>query len=199
LSLRSKDVPAQQALAQRILRGSARLSYFFDNCLTQDRIDSHNFALEPAPVDVPALAQYVAEDAGQLSDVHAIEVHIAPDLPPLHGDPVLLRVMLMNLLSNAVKYADAGTSVSLAVTRQGPWCRLTVEDEGPGIPVAEQALVFHKYRRGRAAEGKPGAGLGLALVKRIAQLHGGTATLETREPTGTRCVIDIPFAGTPLA
>ena len=199
LALRSKGVPAQQALAQRILRGSARLSYFFDNCLTQDRIDSHNFALEPAPVNVPALAQYVAEDAGQLSEVHAIGVHIAPDLPPLHGDAVLLRVMLMNLLSNAIKYANAGTAVSLTVTRHGPWCRFTVEDEGPGVPENEQALVFQKYQRGRATEGKPGAGLGLALVKRIAQLHGGTAMLETRQPTGTRCVIDIPFAGMPLA
>ncbi len=199
LALRSKEIPAQQALAQRILRGSARLSYFFDNCLTQDRIDSHNFALEPAPVDVSALVQWVAEDGGQLSEAHGIAVHIAPDLPPLHGDPMLLRVMLMNLLSNAVKYADAGTAVSLSVARHGPWCRFTVEDEGPGVPEAEQALVFQKYRRGRAAEGKPGAGLGLALVKRIAELHDGTVLLEARQPMGTRCVIDIPFAGTPLA
>ena len=199
LALRSKEVPAQQALAQRILRGSARLSYFFDNCLTQDRIDSHNFVLEPTPVDVSALVLWVADNGGQLSEVHEIQVQIERDLPPLHGDPVLLRVMLMNLLSNAVKYADAGTAVSLSVARHGPWCRFTVEDEGPGIPEAEQALVFQKYRRGRAAEGKPGAGLGLALVKRTAELHGGAVLLEARQPGGTRCVIDIPFSGVPLA
>ena len=198
LALRSKEAPAQQALAQRILRGSARLRYFFDNCLTQDRIDSHNFAVEHAPVDVPALMRWVAENGAQLSEAHDIQLKMAQDFPPLHGDPVLLHVMLMNVLSNAVKYADAGTVVSISVTRHGSWCRFTVDDEGPGIPEAEQALVFEKYRRGRAAEGKPGAGLGLALVKRIAELHGGTVLLATRQPAGTRCVIEIPFAGMPL-
>ncbi|RQO81247.1 sensor histidine kinase [Acidovorax sp. FJL06] len=199
LALRSKDAPAQQALAQRILRGSARLSYFFDNCLTQDRIDSHNFALEPAPVDVAELCLWVTENGGQLSAEHPLHLDVAPSLPDLNGDPVLLRVMLMNVLSNAFKYSAAGTAVSLHVHREVDMCRFAIEDEGPGIPPQEQALVFEKYRRGRAAEGKPGAGLGLALVKRIVDLHGGTVGLQARQPQGMRFVIDIPLTVTPVA
>ena len=199
LALRSKDIPAQQALAQRILRGSARLSYFFDNCLTQDRIDSHNFALEPAPVDVAELCLWVTENGGQLSAEHPLHLEVAPGLPPLNGDPVLLRVMLMNVLSNAFKYSDAGRPVTLSVHREGAVCRFLIEDEGPGIPPEEQALVFEKYRRGRAAEGKPGAGLGLALVKRIVDLHGGVARVQARQPQGMRFVIDIPLTVTPVA
>ncbi|PJI99004.1 HAMP domain-containing protein [Acidovorax sp. 69] len=199
LSLRSKEAPAQQALALRILRGSARLSYFFDNCLTQDRIDSHNFALEPAPVDVGELCLWVIENGGQLSAEHPLHLSVEPDLPALNGDPVLLRVMLMNVLSNAFKYSEVGMSVSLSVHREGALCRFAIEDEGPGIPPEEQALVFEKYRRGRSAEGKPGAGLGLALVKRIVDLHGGAVWLRARQPRGMRFVIDIPLTVTPVA
>ena len=199
LALRSKDAPAQQALAQRILRGSARLSYFFDNCLTQDRIDSHNFALEPAPVDVAQLCLWVTENGGQLSAEHPLHLDVQHGLPALNGDPVLLRVMLMNVLSNAFKYSEAGAAVSLSVKRNGDMCRFSVEDEGPGIPPEERMLVFEKYRRGRTAEGKPGAGLGLALVKRIVDLHGGTIGLQARQPHGMCFVIDIPLAVTPVA
>lgn len=193
LALRSQHAPAQQALAQRILRGSARLTIFFENCLTQDRIESHNFAFQPAPVQVTELIQWVTENGTQLSDAHVLRVHVQPGLAPIHGDQVLLRVMLMNVFSNAFKYADAGTTVSLSVQRHGAWCRFTVEDEGPGIAQTERVLVFEKYRRGSAAEGKPGAGLGLALVQRIAHLHGGNAVLEPAQPQGTRCVMDISF------
>lgn len=194
LALRSKDIPAQEALAQRILRGSARLSYFFDNCLTQDRIDSQNFALEPVDVDVAEMVMWVTENGGQLSTAHTVQQQVQADLPALYGDPVLLRVMLMNLLSNAFKYAPAGTTVLLRVTREAGRCRLSVEDEGPGIQPDEQQKVFEKYRRGRTAEGKPGAGLGLALVKGIVELHGGTITLQSRSPTGMCFVIELPFS-----
>lgn len=199
LALRSKDVPAQLALAQRILRGSARLSYFFDNCLTQDRIDSHNFAVEPVPVDVGELCLWVTENGGQLSAEHPLYLTVEPGLPSLNGDPVLLRVMLMNVLSNAFKYSEVGATVSFSVHQQEGQCRFVIEDEGPGIPLEEQTLVFEKYRRGRTAEGKPGAGLGLALVKRIVDLHGGAVQLQAVKPQGTRFVIDIPLNVTPVA
>ena len=107
--------------------------------------------------------------------------------------------MLMNVLSNAFKYSEAGAAVSLSVKRNGDMCRFSVEDEGPGIPPEERMLVFEKYRRGRTAEGKPGAGLGLALVKRIVDLHGGTIGLQARQPHGMCFVIDIPLAVTPVA
>ena len=194
LSFRSRQAPAQLAIAERILRGAARLNYFFDNCLTQDRIDSHNFVLEPSPIDVSALVGWVADNGGQLSNGHTIDTHTAPDLPALHGDQVLLRIMLMNLLSNAFKYSPTGTSVRLRVWAEHGLCSFAVEDAGAGIPPEEAALVFEKYRRGRAAEGKPGAGLGLALVQRIAHLHGGHVRLDNCLPHGSRFTVSIPFS-----
>lgn len=194
LAMRSAQVPTQLAIAERILRGSARLTYFFDNCLTQDRIDSHNFALEHSPVHIPALVQWVLDQGKQLDQRHPLRADCPPDLPPLQGDQVLLRIMLMNLLSNAFKYSPPQQPVHIRVWAQPPHCCLAVEDHGDGIPPEEAALVFEKYRRGRTAEGKPGAGLGLALVQRIAELHGGQVHLEPVLPRGSRFVITLPLA-----
>lgn len=199
LSFRLKDDAAQLAVAERIRRGSTRLSNFFDNCLTQDRIESQHFALQPSPIDVRRMLSWVMESCTQLSGDHAVDLDLAPDLPALDGDEVLLRIALTNLLSNAFKYSPAGTTVSLRVWRDGTLCCFAVEDCGAGIPAEEAALIFFKYRRGRAAEGKPGAGLGLALVERIASLHGGSVKMERREVQGTRFVLAIPFNHPPPA
>jgi len=193
LSFRLKDDAAQLAVVERIRRGSARLSNFFDNCLTQDRIASQNFAVQAAPIDVRRMVLWVVENCSQLANDQPVDLDVAPDLPALMGDEVLLRIALTNLLSNAFKYSPDGTTVGLRVGRDGALCSFAVEDCGSGIPDEETALIFQKYRRGRAAEGMPGAGLGLALVERIATLHGGSVRVERRETAGTRFVLDIPF------
>ncbi|HEX6362671.1 MAG TPA: HAMP domain-containing sensor histidine kinase, partial [Albitalea sp.] len=193
LELRAKGSPSQLAAVERVLRGSARLKDFFDNCLTQDRMDSENFALQPAPIEVRAMVAGVVDHAAQLSGKHPLEASVAADLPTLHGDAVLLRVMLVNLLSNAFKYSPAGAPVRLRVWRRDAHCCFAVEDRGGGIAPDESAAIFEKYRRGRAAEGKPGAGLGLALVQRIAALHGGTVALANRRSGGCRFTVEVPF------
>lgn len=193
LSFRLKDDAAQLAVVERIRRGSARLSNFFDNCLTQDRIDSRNFAVQYAPIDVRRMVSWVVESCAQLSNNQAVDVDVAPDLPDLYGDEVLLRIALTNLLSNAFKYSPDGTTVAIRVWRDAALCCFAVEDCGAGIPVEEVTLIFEKYRRGRGAQGKPGAGLGLALVQRIATLHDGSVRVERRETQGTRFVLTVPF------
>ena len=193
LSFRLKDDAVQLAVVERIRRGSARLSNFFDNCLTQDRIDSQNFAVQPAPIDVRRMVSWVVESCAQLSNDQAVDVDVAPDLPAIYGDEVLLRIALTNLLSNAFKYSPDGTTVAIRVWRDATLCCFAVEDCGAGIPDEEVAVIFEKYRRGRGAEGKPGAGLGLALVERIATLHGGSVRVERRETQGTRFVLKVPF------
>jgi signal transduction histidine kinase len=114
----------------------------------------------------------------------------------LHGDQALLRILLANLLSNALKYSPAQNPLVLRVHRNesnATLCNLVVEDQGPGIPADEIGIVFQKYKRGRSAEGKPGAGLGLAVVDRIAKLHAGSVKAQSQPGHGTRLVVCIPF------
>ena len=193
LALRFKDMPAQRAILDRILRGSTRLNYFFDNCLTHDRIDSQSFTVHPSSVDLNELVGWVVESGTQLSAEHTVDVRLQPGLPVLHGDPLLLRIMLTNLLSNAFKYSPPEEPVTLRVWAEDGHCLLAVEDGGAGVPEQEVALIFEKYRRGRGAEGKPGAGLGLALVQRIAELHRGSVRYSARAPHGSCFTIRIPF------
>lgn len=199
LSFRLKDDPAQLAVAERIRRGSARITNFFDNCLTQDRIDSQNFGVQTAPIDVKRMLSWVTEGGAQLTLNQHFEMEVSPDLPTVHGDEVLLRIALTNLLSNAFKYSPEGTTVALQVWADNEHCHFAVNDCGVGVPDEELELIFHKYRRGRAAEGKPGAGLGLALVARIATLHGGSVHMSRREPVGSRFVLRISLLAPPTA
>lgn len=143
--------------------------------------------------DVGQLAAWAKETAALLSSDHSIALHLEPDLPPLLGDQVLLRILLMNLLSNSLKYAAPNTPVLLRVERCGEVCRLVVEDQGPGIAADELGPIFEKYQRGRLAQDKPGAGLGLALVRRIAALHSGTVSVQSQPGQGSRFTIEVPF------
>lgn len=177
----------------RIRRGTVRLTHFFDNCLTIDRINSDNFSVKHMPVDVGQLATWAKETAALLSNGHSMALHLEPDLPPLLGDQVLLRILLMNLLSNSLKYAAPNTRVLLQVGRCGQACCLVVQDQGPGIAADEIDHIFEKYQRGRLAQNKPGAGLGLALVRRIAALHGGTVSVQSQLGQGSRFTVEIPF------
>jgi signal transduction histidine kinase len=186
-------------VAERIRLGSARIANFFDNCLTQDRIDSQNFGVQTAPIDVIRMLLWVTNGGAQLTTNQHFDINVSHDLPTVHGDEVLLRIALTNLLSNAFKYSPEGTTVELQVWADKEHCHFAVNDYGVGIPDEEVELIFHKYRRGRAAEGKPGAGLGLALVERIATLHGGSVHMSRREPVGSRFVLSISLLAPPTA
>ena len=181
----------------RIRRGAVRLAYFFDNCLTVDRIDTPNFTTQDATIDIAQLVTWSAENAALMSPDHPIVLDIEPGLPALQADQVLLRIMLLNLLSNALKYSPATSPVLLRAWRKPgspALCCFAVEDKGKGIPADEIDLIFEKYQRGRLAEGEPGAGLGLTLVSRIAELHGGTVDVVSQHGQGTQFMVEIPFA-----
>ncbi len=113
----------------------------------------------------------------------------------IEGDPFLLREMLNNLLDNAVRYTQAGGQVTVRVTREGKGLALSIEDNGPGISEAERARVFERFYR-VLGTGVDGAGLGLAIVREIALMHGAEASLAAgASDTGTLVRIVFPRAG----
>jgi len=181
----------------RIRRGVARLTGFFDNSLTQDRLNSKNFSLQKTEVNIADLASWTLDSAELLAERHFFELDLAPDIPPLQGDQTLLRILLGNLLSNASKYSPPNTLIRLRVYRRDNDCILEVSDQGAGIPVDEQSLIFRRFRRGRGVENTPGAGLGLALVARIVELHRGQVSLISSRGQGSTFIVALPL--TPAA
>jgi two-component system sensor histidine kinase KdpD len=122
-----------------------------------------------------------------------VRVELAPDLPPLEFDAVLLERVFCNLLENAAKYAPRGT---ILITAQvaGEVAEVAVADAGPGLPPEGEESVFDLFERGRHSG--TGGGLGLAICRAIVEVHGGRIWAERRAEGGTRMIFTLPL-GTP--
>ncbi len=146
-------------------------------------------ALDAAPLlrDMGELYEAVAEDHGQ-------SLHVAiPDSLAIFGDRDMLQQAVANLLDNALKFAPPGSVITLAAAAAPEGVRISVADQGPGIPEADRVRATERFFRGEMARSTPGSGLGLALVQAVATLHGGALGLEDNQP-GLRAVLRLPRA-----
>jgi signal transduction histidine kinase len=146
-----------------------------------------------------SLVQKVTGDLGLVLEQAnlQLEVDVAEDLPEIPGDEAALRRALENLLTNATKFAAAGGWVGVRAARSadGRMIVVRVEDRGPGIPKLERGRVFEPFYRGRNAHDTqaPGGGLGLSLVRHVAEAHGGHVRLEPHRGGGTAAVMELPI------
>jgi signal transduction histidine kinase len=126
-----------------------------------------------------------------------VDTEIAPDLPEVMADQLALKHALQNLLTNAVKYgAREGCWVGVKALRAGDAVEIRVADRGPGIPEDEQKRIFDAFFRGKRANQEQihGAGLGLNLVKKIVEAHGGTIRVESKPDEGAQFIVRLPAA-----
>jgi two-component system OmpR family sensor kinase len=114
-------------------------------------------------------------------------------LPKVRGDPDLLLLAVHNLLENALKFSRPGDTLELRAFEDGPEVVIEVADTGPGIPEEEQPHVWEELYRGEAGRGVPGSGLGLALVRAIAERHNGRVGLRSRLGQGTVFTLRLPI------
>ena len=149
------------------------------------------------PVPMERLLREAAEEMALLAAER--QVTIQTELTPcvLPGDERLLRRAVFNLLENAVKYSPAGSAVCLSSCVEGERLRIEVADRGPGIPQPLRQRIFEPFFRVDDARSRQqgGAGLGLALVRAIAQAHGGTVHVEDGPAGGSRFVMELPCGG----
>jgi two-component system phosphate regulon sensor histidine kinase PhoR len=142
-----------------------------------------------------ALAEYASafNEAGW-----QVEKNIAPDLPPVLADAQALESAMKNLLQNALKYASDGQWLRLSAraepNRKKAEVLVTVEDRGPGIDPVDLSHIFDPFYRGQkvVASSIPGAGLGLSVVHRHVQAHGGRVTVKTSPGQGAAFTLNLP-------
>ncbi|MGH8491645.1 MAG: DUF4118 domain-containing protein [Moraxellaceae bacterium] len=127
---------------------------------------------------------------------HSVDVILAPDLPLVEIDSVLMERVLVNLLENAAKYTAAGTGIQLRANVQENTLRLEVEDAGPGLPEDSEKL-FAKFVRGEKESSTTGVGLGLALCRAIVEAHGGHITARQGHQGGALFCITLPLGKPP--
>ena len=181
----------------RIRHGITRLSSFLDNCLTEDRLNSHGLTLQISPINLLQLATSIQDAAQLISPGHQIIIETDPTLPILFADRQLLNILLINLLGNAIKYSSTGSEVKLRIFCNDFACIFEIIDQGRGIPLNEQALIFNKYSRGQAVKHIAGAGIGLSLVKHIVDMHKGSINVDSRVNIGSCFTATFPLNITP--
>lgn len=166
---------------------SRRMAGMVDRMLELASLEHRRQLDAPQPVRPDALAREALDDAFARAQARRVTLalHAETGLPPLHGDPFLLRQLLGNLIDNAIDFSPAGGVVDVRVERDGAGLRIAVLDRGPGIPAFALDRVFERfYSLPRPDGGARSSGLGLNFVAGIAGLHGGSVALGNREGGG---------------
>jgi len=174
-----------------------RLSRLIDNMLNISKIEVGGLVLNKSTVKTKRLLEDVltSVSATAKSKNIAISASLPENLPEAQMDKELVRVVMTNLLGNAIKYTEPGGNVVLAGEVDDDELRVHVVDTGWGIPVDEQEKVFQKFYRGKrtGSEKVTGNGLGLALAREIACLHGGDLRLQSEEGKGSKFTLSLPL------
>jgi signal transduction histidine kinase/ActR/RegA family two-component response regulator len=193
---RLDDVASEKALdvIERSARAQAQL---VDDLLDVSRIVSGKLRLDVHPVEIGRVAASAAESVRPSADAKQIRLEVEGDPPDtvILGDPDRLQQVIWNLLSNAIKFTPRGGRVQMAVRRSDGQLELAVRDTGDGIRKDFLPYVFQRFEQGDATTTRRhgGLGLGLAIVRHIVELHGGTVAARSDGPgRGSEFTITLP-------
>jgi two-component system sensor histidine kinase KdpD len=188
--------PQSLLLVNEIQAAADRLNLLVENLLDMTRLESGLLKVRRDWIDVSDVVSMAVRQTADLLTQHQLTVDLAPDLPLLRADFVLLQQALANLLHNAAVHTPPGTRVLVRAHREGERLLLVVEDGGPGLPKEDPERVFDKfYRAPGAASG--GTGLGLSIVRGLVEAHGGTVHAENKPEGGARFSIRLPLDAPP--
>jgi len=195
-----RDVGDNESTREEMLatarREAERLNRFIGNLLDMTRLESGTIALKPDFVDVTEIIDTALRRAQPLLADHRVETDIAPDLPMLKLDYLLLEQALFNLLDNAAKYAPPRSPIGVRVRRDGNTVVMQIVDEGPGIPATDVERIFDKFFRVQAQDRqRAGTGLGLAISRGFVEAMGGRLLAANRtDRSGAIFTIRLPIA-----
>jgi signal transduction histidine kinase len=182
----------RRQLLEMIGSQGRRLTQITEDVLLASRLDRGDLRIDREHVDLAELVQSAVETMRQqLPD--KVTLTTRPNGGALAvGDRDRIEQVLVNLIDNAVKYSPAGGEVRVSAVSCDRGVRVEVEDEGIGIPPAEQESVFEKFYRGRSREVPPGTGLGLYICRELVQRMGGTIGVRSRPGGGSTFYFELP-------
>ena len=194
-AVNSPSIPAQQEVLASVEAQVMRLSRLTADLRKLSELETR--PLEQAPVNIAELLQEAVmlaqEQPGAETRKVILNMPQAPwPVPDILGDWDLLFLATYNLLDNALKFTRSGDTIEIRASEASTFVTIQVADTGPGIPSEELPRVWEELYRGQGARGIPGSGLGLALVRAIAELHGGSVTLRSRVGQGTVVTMRLP-------
>jgi signal transduction histidine kinase len=189
--------PRARGLIELVAQRTDQMISFVSDWLTLSRLDQGQGIKEAREVDVGEIAETVVKRAGQEPWAEKITIRYAAAraLGTILGDPGSLDELIGNLVDNAVRYTPAGGTVTVEAEGAEDGAAVTVRDTGPGIPPEDLEHIFEPFYRGHAQRNIPGTGLGLPIVRRIAERHGGKVEVRTTVGEGSAFRVFLPRAG----
>ncbi len=188
--------PKQEEYLQDILSSGKHLLSLINDILDLSKIEAGRMELEAQPFDLPAALDnaltLIKERAARNSI--ALDVHVDPRIGEILADERKIKQVLLNLLSNAVKFTPEGGKITMSAVMNGKSVEVSVADTGIGIAAADQETVFEEFRQVGTdyARKREGTGLGLALARRLVELHGGKLSLQSELGKGSTFTFTIP-------
>ena len=182
-----------------ILASSRDLLSLIDDVLDLSKVEAGQIELEVAPFSLPATLERGLVVVGEQASKGDIRTSLVsdPGIGTVTGDERRVRQVVLNLLWNAVKFTPAGGAVNVSASRVDGEVRVSVADTGPGIDPEDQGRIFEEFQQAAAGrEQREGTGLGLALSKRLVELHGGRIWVESEPGKGSTFVFTLPVPPT---
>jgi len=176
-----------------ILASSQQLLAMINDILDLATIEAGYMPLETARVDIGEMLEAVltlTRERARSRNLD-IELHCPPDIGTVEADERRLKQAAFNLISNSIRFTPPGGTITIEAERREGELLLKVADTGIGIPPSDRARMLEKFERGTR---RSGAGLGLALVKSLIELHGGSVAVESADGWGTRVICHLPAA-----
>jgi two-component system cell cycle sensor histidine kinase PleC len=185
--------------AQDILASGQHLLDMINDILDMAKIEAGKMTINPQPIDpvdpVDAAVRMIRRKASD-KEIEVV-LDVQPSLPEIDADHRAIRQMVLNLVSNAIKFTNAGGKITVAIHQYGPDIKVSVTDTGIGIPAADLPRLSKPFEQAAGAHDRnyEGTGLGLALTKSFAEMHGGELSISSIEGEGTTVSFTLPIAG----
>ncbi len=193
------DAATRIELSRTIYDEARRMTSLANNILEMARLDAGTFKLNAQWVPIEEVVGSVLKRMDEMLHGRPVQTEIAPDLPLLKLDAVMIEQVLVNLLENAIKYTPAGSGIEISARRAADAVEVTVSDHGPGIAPGNEERLFEKFFRSARESAHSGVGLGLSICKAIITAHGGRIRAENMQGGGARFVFTLPLEDAPGA
>ena len=188
--------PERRAAVQTIAERAGSLGRLVDQLLLGARAGADQLPISNGPFDLGAVLRGAAAAFRPLSDKHTVEADIPDDLPAARGDTMATDIVVGQLLENAFKYSPDGGTVVVRARVAGAWIEVTVEDEGVGIADGDRERIFDRFFQGETGDRRRfgGVGIGLFIVRRLAEAQHGEVTASPRPAGGTAMRLRLPVS-----
>jgi len=193
----AREASPHAAQAATLQTQSQRISRLVTNLLEMARLQAGGVTLRRDWLPPQELFGSAIAALGGATASHRLQVDAPLDCPMLYADPILLERLLVNLLENALKYSPAGSTITLAASASAQRILLSVADQGRGLPPGDPDALFTAFTRGERESAISGFGLGLAIGRTIADVHGGRISAANLPAGGACFTLSLPLAPQP--